>query len=342
MVSGGPNQGLEEVTRPGNGTIYVDSGTDDIVMPVTLQAEAVLLASMTLHTLARKTCSYICVNGESFLDDNDLDATDAMGVLDGDGFTGGLSQIGMLPEFSLNTEFYTLDPWGNSYQWLGDSSSPTNSFRSMGPDSSSGTIAGDTVDDIIVAARTTFLECACGSSPPLIPPPPPGPETYPQHMNYIPGQNRYNIQGTQGNDVFYDVYSHDVTDWYNLKKGDDYADGGKGDDEISGGQGDDTLIGGEGDDQIWGDQDNDELWGEEGDDQIWGGDGDDLMVGGLGNDQLDGGDGYDSAFFAGVLADYTITCDGINAGALSVPDGSDLLYNIEELVFTDQTTSFCQ
>ena len=99
LVSGGPNQGLEVATRPGNGTIYIDSGNDDIVMPVTLQAEAVLLASMTLHTLARKTCSYVCVNGESFLDDNDLDATDAMGVLDGDGFPlssqvfpGGLCQ----------------------------------------------------------------------------------------------------------------------------------------------------------------------------------------------------------------------------------------------------------
>ena len=66
---------------------------------MTLQSEAVELATMTLHSLARKTCSYVCVNGESFLDNDDLDTADAMGALDGDGFTGGLSQIGMLLSF---------------------------------------------------------------------------------------------------------------------------------------------------------------------------------------------------------------------------------------------------
>lgn len=165
LVSGGSNQGIEAATRPGNGIIYFDVANDDIVMPVTLQSEAIELATKTLHSLARKTCSYVCVNGESFLDDDDLDATDAMGVLDGDGFTGGLPQIGLLLEFSLNSEFYTFDPWGNSYQWLGESSLPANSFRSLGPD---GVIS---VDDIIVGARTTLAECGCGAVLPPVPTP---------------------------------------------------------------------------------------------------------------------------------------------------------------------------
>ncbi|MCD6430602.1 MAG: LamG domain-containing protein [Deltaproteobacteria bacterium] len=161
LVSSGSNQEIEAATRPGNGTIYLEVGNDDILMPVTLQSEAVALATTILHSLARKTCSYICVNGESVLDDDDLDATDAMGALDGDGFTGGLSQVGLLLEFSLNTAFYAHDPWGNSYQWLGDSSSPANSFRSLGPDS---VVSGD---DIIVGARTTLMACGCSVPPPL-------------------------------------------------------------------------------------------------------------------------------------------------------------------------------
>ena len=162
LVSGGPDQELEAATRPGSGTSYFSATNDDIVMPVTLQSEAIELATTTLHSLARKTCSYVCANGESFLDNDDLDATDAMGALDGDGFTGGFSQIGLLQEFTLNTEFYTLDPWGNSYQWLGD---PTNSFRSLGPDGL------ESSDDIVVAALTTLAECGCGAALPSVPTP---------------------------------------------------------------------------------------------------------------------------------------------------------------------------
>ena len=159
LVSGGPDQEMDEATRPGGGNSYVSSVGDDIVLPVTLQSEAIKIATDTLSVLARKTCSYVCVNGESFLDNDDLDATDDMGALDGDGFTGGLAQIGLLLEFSLDTDSYSVDPWGNSYQWLGESSSPANSFRSLGPDGVVGS------DDIVVAARTTLIECGCSSIP---------------------------------------------------------------------------------------------------------------------------------------------------------------------------------
>ncbi|MBN2807963.1 MAG: hypothetical protein JXR80_00525, partial [Deltaproteobacteria bacterium] len=141
LVSGGPGQEIETVTWPGSGTTYTDAANDDIVLPVTLQAEAIELATTTLHSLARKVCSYIWNNdngsGTWYIDDH-------MTPLDD-----------FLHEFDLDVDFYKIDPWGNNYQWLGSSSSPSNSFRSSGPDGTSST-----ADDIVVAARIS----GCGGT----------------------------------------------------------------------------------------------------------------------------------------------------------------------------------
>ena len=163
VVSRGPDQTIQTTTsEDDDGRLIYEKKDDDILVPVNLQSEAIEIATNILHSLARKTCSYICANNdESLLDFDDLDGSGVIAT--------------MITQFSLNTEFYALDPWGNSYQWLGDEPSPhplpENSFRSLGPDGTSGTVSGDTADDIIVAARTSFLECGCGSVSPTVPTP---------------------------------------------------------------------------------------------------------------------------------------------------------------------------
>ena len=87
-----------------------------------------------------------------------------------------------------------------------------------------------------------------------------------------------------------------------------------GDDLLDGGAGNDTLLGGEGDDQL---------------------------TGGAGDDQLEGGAGTDTAVFAGARADYSV---GLVAGGMRVvhlagDEGSDLLFGVEQLQFSDGSTT---
>ena len=66
-----------------------------------------------------------------------------------------------------------------------------------------------------------------------------------------------------------------------------------------------------------------------------GGDGNDLLIGGGGSDELYGGAGYDTARFAGKLADYTIK-PGSHIQVQSQADhGINAMYSIEALQFDD-------
>lgn len=87
-----------------------------------------------------------------------------------------------------------------------------------------------------------------------------------------------------------------------------------------------------------GDSADNTLIGDETVDEIFGFAGNDILRGGAGNDRLDGGRGWDSAQYSGRQENYTLTLtpDGIEikdrrAGG----DGTDLLINMEELLFTD-------
>ena len=83
---------------------------------------------------------------------------------------------------------------------------------------------------------------------------------------------------------------------------------------------------------------NDTLVGLDGNDYLFGYDGDDSLIGGAGDDTLNGGAGNDTVEYSGNQTDYVVTDnpDGthtiqdLRAGS---PDGTDLLYSIEHVVF---------
>lgn len=93
-----------------------------------------------------------------------------------------------------------------------------------------------------------------------------------------------------------------------------------------------------GDDFLYGGAGNDTLDGGAGRDALYGGLGNDQITGGRGNDMLEGGAGYDTAFYSGTRAQYTITTRGNvttvthNAGGI---DGIDTLTGIEALSFSN-------
>jgi len=84
------------------------------------------------------------------------------------------------------------------------------------------------------------------------------------------------------------------------------------------------------------------LNGGDGNDQVFGNGGDDTLRGGTGNDIVDGGSGTDTVVFAGPINSYNIT---YVAGVFTVvdldiadgDDGTDQLYNVEFLRFSDAT-----
>ena len=82
------------------------------------------------------------------------------------------------------------------------------------------------------------------------------------------------------------------------------------------------------------------MTGTNGDDVISGLGGDDLLVGGAGNDTLDGGAGTDEVRYSGALSDYEVTALGggqAQVRALSGDEGTDVITNVERLVFSDGT-----
>jgi uncharacterized delta-60 repeat protein len=84
---------------------------------------------------------------------------------------------------------------------------------------------------------------------------------------------------------------------------------------------------------------NDHIVGNDGANVLRGQGGNDTLQGGLGNDILDGGAGNDTAVFAGPRAAYSVNpvADGWQVAG---PDGTDVLHEIETLVFSDQAVSF--
>ncbi len=103
--------------------------------------------------------------------------------------------------------------------------------------------------------------------------------------------------------------------------GDDVLTGGSGNDYQRGGDGNDTIIGGDGNDRIFGD------------------DGDDIIEGGAGDDLIYGNAGEDTVRFDGNWSDYEVTyrngrvtVQDLRDGA---PDGRDVIYQVENLVFAD-------
>jgi len=97
-----------------------------------------------------------------------------------------------------------------------------------------------------------------------------------------------------------------------------------------------------GDDSITGSAGADGLLGYGGNDSMAGGAGDDTMSGGAGLDTLDGGAGHDSARFSGNRSAYTLvrSASSIAVTDSTGADGTDLLVNIERLVFADRTVEF--
>jgi Ca2+-binding RTX toxin-like protein len=79
---------------------------------------------------------------------------------------------------------------------------------------------------------------------------------------------------------------------------------------------------------------------------ITGGDGDDTLTGGAGNDALLGGSGLDRAVFSGRRVDYSLTQDGAEFFIRDLrdgsPDGSDRLFEVERLVFADETVTVAE
>lgn len=112
---------------------------------------------------------------------------------------------------------------------------------------------------------------------------------------------------------------------------------GAGSQNIVLGADDDELHGGDDNDVIGSLGGNDLLFGNGGNDSLSGGEGRDSLHGGSGNDHLDGGDGIDTAHFAALRSNSTLTQrgDGYTVDAFAAGLGRDTLTNIERLAFTD-------
>ncbi|MDZ4390651.1 MAG: hypothetical protein U0974_13075, partial [Gemmatimonadales bacterium] len=111
---------------------------------------------------------------------------------------------------------------------------------------------------------------------------------------------------------------------------------------LQGNAGANRMLGGGGNDLLYGLDGNDVLFGDAGDDLLVGGAGDDVLDGGAGDDLLDGGLGDDIVELRGLMSDYTITV--IEGGyrvtdAIAGRDGSDRLFGVEILRFSDGSTT---
>ncbi|MHC2090411.1 hypothetical protein [Methylobacterium sp. CM6244] len=105
------------------------------------------------------------------------------------------------------------------------------------------------------------------------------------------------------------------------------------------GYGSSYAAGGRGNDYLVSSGSADRLSGGLGHDQLVGGGGNDILNGGAGDDSLDGGDGFDIAAYNGNRSDFKLTTVGdhyvLNDLRSKGPEGTDNLYNIEQLRFQD-------
>ncbi|MGO1120401.1 trypsin-like peptidase domain-containing protein [Rhodovibrionaceae bacterium A322] len=155
------------------------------------------------------------------------------------------------------------------------------------------------------------------------------------------GQDDDYLSGGDGEDS---LYGDIGGDYIVAGNGNDFINGGRissyeGNDQDSlyGGSGSDFIQGNLGNDYISGGAGDDTLRGGLGNDFIDGGDGDDRLYGDRGNDSLVGGNGSDTAFYNGVIDDYSFINNG---GVWTVTDnrginGTDTIWGGEFIVFDD-------
>jgi Ca2+-binding RTX toxin-like protein len=118
---------------------------------------------------------------------------------------------------------------------------------------------------------------------------------------------------------------------------------------INGTIGNDNITGTAGFDAIYGGAGNDYIDGGDGRDSLGGGDGDDTLVGGSGTNGtqltpangIDGGAGYDTALYTNAQSNYMVNVIAGATPTIRITDlstgSSDLLTNVERLVFADTT-----
>ncbi|MCB1651360.1 MAG: calcium-binding protein, partial [Alphaproteobacteria bacterium] len=179
------------------------------------------------------------------------------------------------------------------------------------------------------------------------------------------------IHGLAGNDQIDgggwndEIYGGDDNDTIFGDWGHDFIEGGPGNDDMDGGVGYDIVsyrsapsgitidlrlstpqdTGGAGIDTIVnfravrGSDYGDVITGDDTQNDLLGFDGDDTITGLRGNDTIHGGAGYDTAVFSGYYAQYTLTDFGdyITIEDRFGTDGTDVLYGIEALQFSDGT-----
>jgi hypothetical protein len=94
-----------------------------------------------------------------------------------------------------------------------------------------------------------------------------------------------------------------------------------------------------GDDTITGTDTADVLMGYGGNDTLRAGGGNDTIWADAGNDSIDGGANWDTVIYTGLLSDYKIarSGNGYTVADLKGSGGTDLLGNVEQLLFDDKT-----
>ncbi len=159
------------------------------------------------------------------------------------------------------------------------------------------------------------------------------------------------ISAEQSDDVVLSGWGADTThgdggqDILYGEAGNDFVDGGSENDVVVGGSGNDVLVGSLGNDQLIGDDLLSATTArvstrisQNAVTQI--ASGNDQLLGGNGDDQIDGGPGSDTASFAGIRADYTVTFNAVT-GIFTVidtvlgRDGTDTVKNVEYFKFSD-------
>ncbi|QEI04969.1 DUF4214 domain-containing protein [Pigmentiphaga aceris] len=105
------------------------------------------------------------------------------------------------------------------------------------------------------------------------------------------------------------------------------------------GEGDDVLHGGGDNDTVGSLRGNDQTFGDAGDDIVYGGTGNDILHGGAGSDRMNGGFGLDTGVQTGVLADYTVTLDGVTVVLTHKVSGEvDRFLDVEHIAFDSGTS----